>query len=75
MKRRDQTTELKKKREAEEKAKKEEEEKAAKKAAEDALPEDEKLKVIAKREAEAFKAQGNEFYKKKSFEEALNFYQ
>ena len=65
MKRKDQTEDLKKKRAAEEKAKKEEEERAAKKAAEDALPEEEKLKIQSKRDAEALKAQGNEFYKKK----------
>lgn len=57
------------------KKKQEEDEKKRKEAEEAALPEDERLKVQAKKEAEAFKAQGNEFYKKKDFENALKLYQ
>lgn len=33
------------------------------------------MKIAAKKEAEAAKAKGNEFYKKRDFENALSFYQ
>jgi len=39
------------------------------------LPEEERIKIQTKKEAEAFKAQGNEFYKNKDFENALSHYQ
>ena len=65
----------KKKREEEDKKKKEEDEKKKKEAEEAALPEEERLKVQTQKEAEALKAQGNDFYKKKDFENALKLYQ
>ena len=64
----------KKKREEEDKKKKEEDEKKKKEAEEAALPEEERLKVQTQKEAEALKAQGNDFYKKKDFENALKLY-
>ena len=75
MKKRDLQEEAKKKREAEEKKRKEEEEKKRKEEAENQLPEEERLKLQAQREAEAFKAQGNDYYKKRDFANALKFYQ
>lgn len=38
-----------------------------KEEAEAALPEDERLKIAKRKEAEAIKAQGNEHYKKREF--------
>ena len=55
-KKRDQEEEAKKKRDAEEKKRKEEEERKRKEAEEAALPEEERLKIQAQKEAEAFKA-------------------
>ena len=75
MKEKDKAEELKKKREAEEKAKKEAEEKKKKEDEEMSLPEEERAKLQLKKEAEALKTQGNEFYKQKKFEDALNYYQ
>lgn len=75
MKEKDKAEELKKKREAEEKAKKEAEEKKKKEDQEMSLPEEERTKLQLKKEAEALKTQGNEFYKQKKFEDALNYYQ
>ena len=74
MKQEDQEKEAKKQREADEKKKKEEEEKKKKEAEEAALPPDEQLKIQTKKEAEALKNQGNDFYKKKDFENALKIY-
>jgi len=54
------------------------EEERKKKEAEDAeasLPEEERLEIQNKREAEAIKAQGNDFYKKREFDQALEYYQ
>lgn len=67
--------EAKKKREEEAKAKKAEEERLKKEAEEAALPPDEREKIQKKKNAEADKAKGNEFYKKKDFENALKYYQ
>ena len=39
------------------------------------MPEEERAKIAKKKEAEAKKAQGNEFYKKRDFENALKLYQ
>ena len=64
--------ETKKKREEEEKKKKEEDERIAKEEAEKALPPEERAKIETKKKAEAEKAQGNDYYKKKDFENALN---
>ena len=65
---------MKVKKEEAARAKKEAEEKAARDA-EDALPEEERIKIQNKREAEAIKAQGNEYYKKREFDQALEYYQ
>ena len=47
-----------------------------KKEAEDAkLPQAEKEKLLIKKEAEDLKGKGNEFYKKKDFKQALEYYQ
>lgn len=67
--------EAKKKREEAEKIKKEEEARLAKEAAEAALPPEEKAKLETKKKAEAEKAIGNDYYKKKDFENALKYYQ
>lgn len=56
-------------------AKQAEEERKRKEAEEAALPEEERNKINAVKEAEALKLQGNEFYKKKQFTDALNYYQ
>lgn len=74
LKRRDQAEDAKKKRDAELKAKKEEEERRKKEEADAQLPEEERNKIAALKEATAFKDQGNTFYKQKKFDEALNFY-
>jgi hypothetical protein len=39
------------------------------------MPAEEKEKIAKKKESEAIKAKGNEFYKKRDFEQALKFYQ
>ena len=75
MKRKDQEQDLKKKRDAEDKVKKEAEEKRKKEEAEAALPVEERVKIQLTKEALALKEQGNAHYKKKEFEEALDFYQ
>ena len=67
--------ETKKKREEEEKKKKEEDERKAKEEAEKNLPPEERAKIETKKKAEAEKAQGNDYYKKKDFENALKYYQ
>jgi stress-induced-phosphoprotein 1 len=65
----------KKKRDEEEKKKKEEDEKKKKEAEDAALPEEERIKVQTQKEALAFKDEGNAYYKKKDFENALKLYQ
>lgn len=65
----------KKERKKEAEARLAEQEKKAKEEAEAALPEEERAKIAKKKEAEAKKAQGNEFYKKRDFENALKLYQ
>jgi len=59
--------EARKKRQAEDEAK-------AKAAAEEALPAEEKAKIQRVRDAEAKKLEGNQFYKKKDFEKAIELY-
>lgn len=59
----------------EQKKKQEEEERKKKEEEENALPDEEKLKIQQLKEAEALKEEGNKFYKKKDFENALSFYQ
>jgi len=39
------------------------------------LPEEERLKKKKERDAETFKNEGNEFYKKRQFDQALKLYQ
>ena len=75
MKRKDEEEVNKKKRDEENKKKKEAEEKARKEAEEVNLPPEEREKLQKKKTAEGFKAQGNDFYKKRQFEQALEFYQ
>lgn len=75
MKKKDEDLDLKKKREAAEKAKKEEDAKKAKEAEEAAMPEEERTKLNLTKDANAFKEQGNQHYKKKEFDQALGFYQ
>lgn len=59
----------------EDRKKRQAEEEARKKAeAEAALPQEEKEKLNKAREAEAIKNKGNEFYKKRDFENALKYY-
>ena len=69
------SADAKKKRDEDDKKKKEEDEKKKKEAEEAALPEGERVKVQTAKEADAFKAQGNDFYKKKDFENAIKSYQ
>jgi hypothetical protein len=52
-----------------------EEEERKKKEAEEALPEDEKSRLALLKQAESKKNEGNEFYKKKDFENALKLYE
>lgn len=61
-------------REAAEKKRQEEEEAKRKAEAEAALPEEERMVIQRAREAEAKKLEGNEFYKKKDFPNAIKFY-
>lgn len=75
MKQRDQEADSKKKRDAEMAKKQEEDAKRKKEEEEAALPEEERIAIQNKKEAEAFKAQGNDFYKKRQFTEALEYYQ
>lgn len=51
-----------------------EKEEARKRAEFEALPEDEKKRISNQKEAEAKKNQGNEFYKKRKFSEAITAY-
>merc|ERR1712004_156693 len=62
------------KREAEERKRPEEEESKRKPAAEAALPEGERATIQRGRDADAKKLQGNEFYKKKDFPNAVKLY-
>ena len=75
MKDKEKQEDRRKKEELEAKVRAQEEEIARKQAEEDALPEEEKAKRQAKKEAEAFKVEGNDAYKKKDFELALKKYQ
>lgn len=75
MKRKDEAEAAQKKRAEEEKKKKEEDEKRRKEEEDAKLPPEERAKIEQKKQAEAFKAQGNDFYKKRQFEQALEFYQ
>lgn len=74
MKSKEKQEEKKKKAEEDAIKRKAEEEKKRKEAEEAALPEEEKLRLARKKAAEAKKAEGNEAYKKKQFEQALKFY-
>jgi len=75
MKQRDQEAESKKKRDEEMLKKQEEDARLKKEAEEAALPEEERVKIQMRKEADAIKAQGNDFYKKRQFTEALQYYQ
>lgn len=75
MKKKDQDEATKKKRDAEDKIRKAAEEKARKEAEEASLPQEEREAIEKKKNAEAFKAQGNDFYKARQFEQALAYYQ
>ncbi len=74
MKSKERAEEMRKKREEEDAKKKQEEEKKRKEDEENALPTEEKLKIALKKQAEAKKNEGNEFYKKKNFAEAIKLY-
>jgi len=71
MKSKDRSEEMRKKADEEAARRKAEEDIRKKKEEEDALPEEEKLKIANKKAAEAKKAEGNEAYKQKKFEQAL----
>ena len=75
MKTKEKQEDIRKKYEEERKKKEAEEEARKKKEAEEALPEDEKAKLALKKQAEAKKNEGNEFYKKKDFTNALRLYE
>lgn len=75
MKANDKAEDEKKQRKKEAEERLAEQEKKAKEEAEAALPEEEKAKIALKKEAEAIKAKGNEFYKKRDFINALKYYQ
>lgn len=75
MKENERREELKKKAEAERLKKEKEDEEKKKREAEEALPEEEKLKIATKKKAEEKKALGNDLYKKKQFKEALEKYE
>jgi stress-induced-phosphoprotein 1 len=74
MKNKEKTEDAKKKHEEERKRKEKEEEERKKREAEEALPEEEKQRLAVLKQAEAKKNEGNEFYKKKQFEQALALY-
>jgi len=74
MKRKEQEEEIRKKMEEERKRKEQEEAERKKKEEEEAMPEEEKQKLAIIKQAEALKNQGNDFYKKKDFEKALELY-
>jgi len=75
-KRKEQEEQAKRQEELKEKMEKEakEKEEARKRAEFDAMPEDEKKRITNQKEAEAKKNQGNEFYKKRKFSEAITAY-
>ena len=75
MKKDDVNKDAQKKRDEEAKIQKAEDEKKKKEAEEAALPEEERVLIQEKKDAEAFKLQGNDFYKAKDFENALDYYQ
>jgi len=74
MKRKDQSEDQKKKQGEDQLKRQCEEAKRRKEEEENQLPEEEKVKIAQKKKAEAKKAEGNEFYKKKQFEQALTLY-
>lgn len=74
MKAKDRQEDIKKKHAEEEAKRKAEEEKRKKEDEEAKLPEEEKLRIATKKQAEAKKAEGNDFYKKKDFPNALRLY-
>lgn len=74
MKAKERQEEVSKKRAEEEKKRKEEEERKRKEAEEAALPQEEKDKIARKKQAEAIKNEGNEFYKKRQFAQAIQKY-
>ena len=75
MKSRDQAEDQKKKDDEERKKREEEDAKKRKEQEEQSLPEEERQKLAKKKEAEALKNQGNDHYKQKDFENALQLYQ
>jgi len=75
MKKKEVDGDAKKKREAEAKVRAEEAARKKQEAEDAALPEEERAKIQNKKEAEALKAQGNDFYKQRKFAEALEYYQ
>jgi hypothetical protein len=75
MKRKDDNEDASKIRLAELEKKKAEEEKARKDAEDAALPDEERIAIQNKKDADAFKLKGNEHYKKREFESALDLYQ
>jgi len=70
----EESKELAAKREAEEKKRKDEEEAKRKADAEAALPAEERATLQRAREAEVKKLEGNDFYKKKDFANAIRLY-
>lgn len=71
----EQQTEAQKQAQEEERQQAKAQAEAARKAAEEAaLPSEEKIKVMKAKDAEAKKLQGNEFYKQKKFDKALELY-
>jgi stress-induced-phosphoprotein 1 len=74
MKSKEKAEEMRKKRDEEEAKRKAEEDKKRKEEEENALPQEEKDRIARKKAAEVKKNEGNEYYKKKQFEEALKLY-
>jgi stress-induced-phosphoprotein 1 len=74
MKSKEKAEEMRKKRDEEEAKRKAEEDKKRKEDEENALPQEEKDRIARKKAAEVKKNEGNEYYKKKQFEEALKLY-
>jgi stress-induced-phosphoprotein 1 len=74
MKGKEKSEDMRKKRDEEDAKRKAEEEKKRKEDEENALPEEEKSRIARKKQAEVKKNEGNEFYKKKQFEQALQLY-
>lgn len=74
MKQKEKQEDMRKKAEEERKRREAEEAERKKKEEEEALPDEEKKRLAIKKEAEAKKNQGNDFYKKKDFQNALVLY-